>query len=275
MLHNEFLQTAGLVVALTISVSTASLAQTGEAFIYQFDEFPSASSWYASDFAMKRESFRTNWNPENLSLTEDRALQLGLWPTADADGTPDLGAGALKHFQGAELQRKEKTHFGTYEVVMTAARGDGLISAFFTYTGPYFKDPHDEIDFEFLGRDTTKVWLTRFVDGENLPGRWIDLGFDAADARHIYTLEWLPDRLVWYADQRELMRVTEDEAPIPQTAQRIYFSIWAGGPAQSDWSGNAPDDARGRARVYCVSYRPAGQETSPMCSDEPLPDRIE
>src|SRR6056297_2922029 len=89
-------------------------------------------------------------------------------------------------FVGAEVQRSRRTHFGHYEVVMRAARGHGVISSFFTYTGPYFGDPHEEIDFEFLGRDPTKVWLNRFYDGEKLPGQWIELGFDASEAPHLY-----------------------------------------------------------------------------------------
>ncbi len=40
---------------------------------------------------------------------------------------------------------------------MKAATGSGLNSAFFTYIGPTDKKPHDEIDFEVLGKNTGKV----------------------------------------------------------------------------------------------------------------------
>lgn len=120
------------------------------------------------------------------------------------------------------------------------------------------------------GRDTTKVWLNRFVDGQKLPGRWLDLGFDAADGPHLYRLDWLPDRLIWSIDGKEFMRVTAEEADIPQHAQKIYLNIWASGPGQAAWSGDAPADTQAEAHYYCVSYVPAGAE-GPMCSDAPLP----
>ena len=40
---------------------------------------------------------------------------------------------------------------------MQPGRGSGLVTALFTYTGPYAGDPHDEIDIEFLGKDLTKI----------------------------------------------------------------------------------------------------------------------
>ncbi len=227
----------------------------------RMNDLDDKETWYLSEYAMQRESFRAAWKRSAISRAPDGGVNLSLVPAP---------AEARKDFFGAEIQRSKRTHFGRYEVVMTAARGEGVISSFFTYTGPYFDDAHDEIDFEFLGRDTTKVWLNRFVDGQKLPGRWVELGFDAADGPHLYTLDWLPDRLVWSVDGRELMRVTSKETAIPQTAQRIYINVWAGGPGQQSWSGNAPDGMRAQAQYYCISYRPPGSE-APMCSEETAP----
>ncbi|MEL6377495.1 MAG: family 16 glycosylhydrolase, partial [Pseudomonadota bacterium] len=78
-----------------------------------------------------------------------------------------------KDFVGAEIQRRARTHYGRYEVVMRAARGNGVISSFFTYIGPYFDAPHDEVDIEFLGRDTTKLWANSFTNGRSRGGKWI------------------------------------------------------------------------------------------------------
>ena len=236
-----------LAVPVLIASSMAGHCGPEGAFMSRLDDLDDVSSWFLSDFAVQRQSFRTAWKRRSISFAPDGGVDLALVPAP---------AEAQKDFFGAEVQRRQRTHFGRYEVVMTAARGEGVISSFFTYTGPHFGDAHDEIDFEFLGRDTTKVWLNRFVDGQKLPGRWLDLGFDAAEGPHLYRFDWFPDRLVWYVDGRELMRVTADEMAIPQIPQRIYFNIWAGGPGQVGWSGNAPDDMRAQARYNCVSYRP-------------------
>lgn len=245
-------------VVLAASICAAQGTPPEKAFLSRMDDLDDSSAWFVAEYAMKRESFRTAWKRSSAIRDPEGGMSLWLVPAPKE---------AHKDFFGAEVQRRHRTHFGRYEVVMTAASGYGVISSFFTYTGPYFGDTHEEIDFEFLGRDTTKVWLNRFANGEKLPGRWIDLGFDAADAPHLYTLDWLPDRLVWSVDGRELMRVTADETAIPQIPQRIYLNIWGGAAGQEGWSGAAPDTVRARARYHCVSYRPAGSD-APMCSDD-------
>ncbi|MBU2960333.1 family 16 glycosylhydrolase [Citreicella sp. C3M06] len=249
---------AGFVLCATVIESPAA---TSGAFLTRLDDLQDDGAWYVSTFAIKRDSFRTAWKRGSVTRPPSGGTMLSLVP-APVESSKD--------FFGAELQRKQRTHFGRYEIVMTAARGYGVISSFFTYTGPFFGDTHEEIDFEFLGRDTTKVWLNRFVDGQKLPGQWTDLGFDAADGAHTYTLDWLPDRLVWSVDGRELLRVTSAETAIPQIPQRIYLNIWGGGAAQEGWAGEAPDQIRAHAIYHCLSYRPVGAD-APMCSDKSEP----
>ncbi|KAB2541228.1 glycoside hydrolase family 16 [Salipiger aestuarii] len=243
-------------LALCASVIQAPAAP-GAAFLSRLDDLGDAGAWYVSNFAVKRDSFRTAWKSGSVTRPVSGGTLLSLVPAPEE---------SHKDFFGAEVQRKQRTHFGRYEVVMTAARGYGVISSFFTYTGPFFGDTHEEIDFEFLGRDTTKVWLNRFVDGQKLPGRWTELGFDAAEAPHLYALDWLPDRLVWSVDGRELLRITSADTEIPQIPQRIYLSIWGGAAAQDTWSGEAPDDTRAHVTYHCLSYRPPGTDAA-MCSD--------
>lgn len=257
-IDRAYFQVFALAGALLAAAPHQATGAPEGAFLSRMDDLDDDTSWYISNFAIQRNSFRTAWKGRSVTRDEDGGISLWLLPAPDE---------AEKDFFGAELQRSRRTHFGRYEVVMTAARGHGVISSMFTYTGAYFGDPHEEIDFEFLGRDTTKVWLNRFVDGQKLPGRWIDLGFDAAEGPHLYTLDWLPDRLVWSVDGRELLQVTSEEVAIPQIPQRIYLNIWGGGPGQEQWSGEAPEDMKARARYYCLSYRPVGSDAS-MCSDD-------
>jgi len=248
--------------AATAAAEDAAMAADG-AFIWYVgsgDVAGDAEDWFVSDFAIERESFRTRWSRQAVRIIDD-ALVLPLLPAPEDDA---------KDFIGSEVQRRPRTHYGRYEVVMTAARGEGVISSFFTYTGPFFGDPHDEIDFEFLGRDTTKVWLNRFVDGESLPGRWIDLGFDAAEGPHLYAFEWSPEEIVWFVEGRELLRISADETAIPSRPSKLYINIWAGNEGQRGWSGMAPDDQTAQARYYCMSYRPLGAETR-QCSDRDAP----
>ncbi|MCL6285629.1 family 16 glycosylhydrolase [Ruegeria sp. 2012CJ41-6] len=261
--YGLFHQACGVLCALTLALAltpaVAGAQTTGGGFFSRLNDLDS-KDWFVSNFRIKNPSFRTGWSRSAVwSNPADGALILSLSPTV---------SGANKDFVGGEVQRRQPTSYGHYEIVMTAARGEGVISSFFTYTGPYFGNPHDEIDFEFLGRDTTKVWVNRFVGGKKLPGQWLDLGFDASEDPHLYSFDWQPDSLTWSVDGRELLRVTADEVDIPALPQKIYINIWGGAEGQRNWSGVAPRAARAQARYYCMSYRPLGASTR-RCSDLP------
>lgn len=261
--HGRLVLALGVAIGIGMTALSAGAvrAQPEGAFLSRFDApGPFPDGWRISHFDVASSHYRTIWTRQSVMRNSAEGAPLELWLTP-------APAEAQKDFFGGEVQRARRTHYGHYEVEMTAARGDGLISSFFTYTGRYFGDPHDEIDFEFLGRDTTKVWVNRFAKGEKLPGLWIDLGFDAAKGPHLYALDWLPDRLVWYADGREIHRIEAPEYAIPDIPGRIYINIWTGGPAQAQWAGTADPDTRSAASYHCISYRPPGED-APMCSDQ-------
>ena len=229
-----------------------------EPFFTTFDEF-TQGEWYIADFKRKQPWFVTGWDFDQIHLTDDDQLELSL-------DTAPINSGKL--LRGGKVQRHAYSHYGRYEVAMTAARGNGVISSFYTYTGPYFNDPWDEIDFEFLGRDTTKVWVTRFADGERLPGSWIDLGFDAADGHNLYTFDWTPEAIIWYVNGAEIFRVEAKDRTLPTTPGRILMSVWGGSEKQRQWSGVAPRNTSTKVAYDCVSYVPTG-ETGQQCSDLP------
>ncbi len=231
---------------------------TASGFLSRMGDLASPA-WFVSNFTIKSPGFRTAWRRKAIYFDfENESVVLNLLPAEEKVG---------KDFIGSELQRRKRTHFGRYEVIMIPAKGEGVISSFFTYTGAQQKTAHDEIDIEFLGRDTRKIWVNRFADGKKLPGRWIDLGFDAAEAPHLYAFDWQPDSLTWFVDGVEILRVTSAEFEIPQLPQKVYINLWGGANAQRDWSGVAPKDTQASAHYYCLSYRPKG-DTGAQCSDQ-------
>ena len=127
------------------------------------------------------------------------------------------------------------------EVRVRAARAHGVVTAFFTYIGPYQKppQPHDEIDFEFLGRATSTVQANYFANGVGEHGHDIPLGFDAADRMSDYAFEWTPDAIRWFVDGRLMHEVAHKHGdPYPTTPGKICLSIWNGrGPSMTSWLG--------------------------------------
>ena len=99
-------------------------------------------------------------------------------------------------FAGAEYRTMERFSYGFYSVSMKPAKCSGVITSFFTYTGR----PWDEIDIEFLGKDTTKIQFNYFTNGKGNHEFVYDLGFDASEEFHEYAFEWREGSITWYVD---------------------------------------------------------------------------
>jgi len=52
--------------------------------------------------------------------------------------------------KAVNIVQKSFFGYGYYEVRMKAAKNVGIVSSFFTYTGPSDNNPWDEIDIEFF-----------------------------------------------------------------------------------------------------------------------------
>ncbi len=118
---------------------------------------------------------------------------------------------------------------------MKAATGPGLNSAFFTYIGPTDKKPHDEIDFEVLGKNTGQVQLNQYVSAKGGNEKLVPVEGGADAGFNDYAFVWEPQRLRYYVNGKLVHEVT-DATKIPQNAQKIFFSLW-GTDTLKDWMG--------------------------------------
>ncbi len=204
---------------------------------------PSPAGWSVADYAFSHPGFDTDWSRERLGWNQ--GLELGL--------VPRRGPG--NRFSGAAIRRLNKSHYGRYEITLQPGRGEGVVTGFFLYTGRYYGTRHDEIDIEFLGRDTRRLQAAWFVDGK-MQSRWLDLGYDAALAPRRYVFEWHPDEIRWYAGDRLLLRIGGEEAALPQLPGHLFINLWAADPSLAAWAGHAAADTRARARVTAVGFTP-------------------
>ena len=135
---------------------------------------------------------------------------------------------------------------------MQASPDDGTLSSFFLYTGAPFGTATSEIDFEFLGSDTTRV-LTTFHTPEGSSGEYVDLGFDAAEGLHTYAFEWGPDSISWYADDVLLREVVDPEIGTPADPGYLFMNIWTGA---NGFTGTPVHNVSTTATYSDVSYTP-------------------
>lgn len=159
--------------------------------------------------------FNCTWRKSNAKIF-DGSMKL----TIDSDGE-----NIVPPYSGAEFRSREFYGYGMYEVVMKPIKNDGVVSSFFTYTGPSDDNPWDEIDIEFLGKDTTKVQFNYFTNSRGNHEYLYDLGFDASEEFHTYGFDWQEGSITWYVDGEAVYTATEN---IPSTPGKIMMNVWPG-----------------------------------------------
>lgn len=159
--------------------------------------------------------FDCTWRADNVSFENGN-----MFLKIDQDGE-----NAAPKWSGGEYRTQQRFHYGMYEVRMKPIKNTGVVSSFFTYTGPSDNDPWDEIDIEFLGKDTTKVQFNYFTNGVGEHEYVYDLGFDAAEEFHEYAFEWRKDSITWYIDGTPVHKATDN---IPQTPGKVMMNAWPG-----------------------------------------------
>lgn len=174
-----------------------------------------ASSYFeASDGWTNGTPFNCGWYANNASLT-DGTLNL----------TIDKDYSGRYNYSAAEYRTKAFYGFGYYETSMKAIKNDGVVSSFFTYTGPSDNNPWDEIDVEILGKDTTKVQFNYYTNGVGNHEYMYDLGFDASEGFHTYGFDWQADHITWYVDGKAVYTANSN---IPSTPGKIMMNVWPG-----------------------------------------------
>lgn len=193
--------------------------------------------WKKTDGYSNGDMFNCTWREDNVSFTGDDLMTLSL--TSPSPG----------EYDGAEYRSLDKYSYGRYEIRMKPAANPGVVSSFFTYTGPSEGEPWDEIDIEFLGKNTRQVQLNYFTGGTGGHEQVIDLGFDASQEFHWYAFDWKRDSITWYIDGRPVHTASEN---IPSTPGRIMMNLWNGTGVDS-WL--EPFDGKAPLHAYYDQFR--------------------
>lgn len=182
---------------------------------YNYSLFSKSSGWTNGGM------FNCVWEGENIKF-DDGKMTLNLDENKYSE---------FNDYTGAEYRTSEKYHYGMYEISMKPAKNPGIVSSFFTYTGPSDGTQWDEVDIEFLGKDTTKVQFNYWTNGKGGNEFLYDLGFDASEEYHTYGFEWLEDSITWYVDGQPVYKATNN---IPKTPSKIMMNLWPG-TGVDDW----------------------------------------
>ncbi|MEM8634616.1 MAG: family 16 glycosylhydrolase [Pseudomonadota bacterium] len=235
-------------------LSESERIPSGSSFVTVFGNGPNDDAWHVATHSNKNHAFFANdWGRNSAEFSSD-----GVRLNVGRDGD---------RWVSGEVKTKTLYGYGRYEVVMKPAKASGLVSAFFTYTGPYFGDPHDEIDIEFVGNNTRSVEFNYFKNGRTENHHVLELPFDASEHFHIYAFEWYPDSIRWFIDGELVFETPEGDANIPRTPGSIYMNMWTGSLwGLKSWHGE-PEFQVGTSSEYaCVSFTEPG-DNSRRCGD--------
>ena len=228
------------VCIVVISIFPVDVKATN-GFYDPFDSYDS-SHWFKSHGWSNGDMFNCTWYEEQITFSNGE-MRLSIDQEVE---------GKSPGYKGAEYRTNDFSGHGLYEVSMKPAKRTGVVSSFFTYTGPSENDPWDEIDIEFLGKDTTKVQFNYFTDGVGGNEVYYDLGFDASLSYHVYAFDWRPDSITWFVNGEVVHKVTEN---IPNHPGKIMMNVWPGIGVDS-WLGNFDGETPVHAYYDWVRFTP-------------------
>lgn len=206
----------------TLGIETANALITWEPSLFQSMDRHENTTWNIANWS-NGSIFNCTWRPSNIKF-ERGVMKLVL----NNVGCP-TNCDSKPFASGEYRTQRESFRYGYYEARMKAARGAGLVAGtFFVYSGKYGEKNHNEIDFEVLGQDPTRVQLNYYYAGHGKDQehkRMISLGFDSTNDFHNYGFKWEPSTITWYIDGRPVHTATVN---IPQGKTRIMANFWPG-----------------------------------------------
>ncbi len=205
------------------------LAETGEAVPLDrhsngfSDEFRELDSeiWMLRD-----DTFPSNlalFTPDNFAIDTNDVGQLTLREESVS----------VRQFTSASIASRRRYLYGRFVADLRPSNVPGVITGMFLHRNA----PRQEIDLEFLGKDTTSLLVNVYynpgVEGTKLEYGYrgtptlIDLGFDAALEFHQYEIEWCSDYILWRVDGRLVYkRDIWDPTPIPHLPMQFNVNLW-------------------------------------------------
>lgn len=201
---------------LSFTVVTYAQTPLAEREVYHSFDSHDEQNWQISDGWRNGDAFfGCHWNENRVNFNRGE-MELSL--------RTNYSYPAPYNYACAEYATNDFYGYGLYEVSMKPANVSGVISSFFTYTGPSYNGaPWDEIDIEFLGNDTTKIQFNYYTNGIGGNEIIYDLGFDAANSFNTYAFDWQADYISWYVNGELVATATDN---IPSNPSKIMMNMW-------------------------------------------------
>jgi GR25 family glycosyltransferase involved in LPS biosynthesis len=188
-------------------------------------DFSSGDVLEDTDWKLRNDTF-----PSNLALFTPANVFEG---AGQADLTIREERSAVRALTSGAIASQARYHYGSFSAVLKPPSVPGLVTGMFLHRN----SPRQEIDIEFLGKDTRKMLVnvfynpgpegTRLEYGYRGTPTLVDLGFDAADDFHAYRIDWQPNSICWLVDGEVVYeRLIWDPTPIPDQPLEFNLNLW-------------------------------------------------
>ncbi|KAF1348504.1 concanavalin A-like lectin/glucanase domain-containing protein [Delphinella strobiligena] len=246
------------------STLAAALAAAHLALAQTYTDCNPTEKTCPNDTGLPASTFSTDFTKGSSSFTSWSAAA-GTTITYDDNGAAFTIA---KAGQAPTIQTDFYIFFGKIEVVMQASPGQGIVSSIVLES-----DDLDEIDWEWLGGDTTEVETNYFGKGNTTTyDRAIYYPVSSPQTTfHTYTIDWTSSAINFMIDGATVRTINYADcnggSNYPQTPMRLKLGNWAGGAAGEsagtvEWAGGATDFSQAPFTMYVKSvsvenYNPA------------------
>ncbi|KAJ1926411.1 CRH- protein [Tieghemiomyces parasiticus] len=199
--------------------------------------------------------------------------------TSISNGTIKLGATQYCWFPGL-IYKHNDIWYGRANVTMRMTANPGLATAFVRGN-----EKGDEIDYEWVGKNTKTVQSTFFNMGIHPPERTKSVFSPASPDKpdlsktfHTYTIDYKMDIIEWYINGKRVDAWANDGKPdrYPTNARELKINVWDAGSLYPRWAGQTDwtEKPLGEAEISALSFEPyiyEGQNTAPVPSSSPVP----
>ena len=196
-----------------------------------------------------KENLRVNYDENFQTIDETKWLvrddtftdNLALFRTSNIICCPNTGAEfkvkkeslGVRKYSAAAVTSREEYLYGRFEATIKAAPKNGIVTGFFLHRD----SPRQEIDIEITGNKRNQLLINVFYNPGDVGAKYdygyrgspvyIDLGFDASESYHKFSIEWQPNEIKWFVDDTLVHHRFEwDPTPIPHLPMAIHFNSW-------------------------------------------------
>lgn len=213
---------------------------------------PALASTIADKFQLQSEYF-DEVNSQGLTYSKD-----------------GLKCEIAKRFDNPSIKSNFYIMFGKVEVVLKAAKGQGIVSSFYLQS-----DDLDEIDIELIGGDVNEFQSNWFSKGDTTTynrGEFHGTSSSIVDNYHTYTIEYTQNFVSWSLDGNVVRTLKPDNGQgFPSSPMYIMAGVWAGGDLSNEigtieWAGGETDYSQAPFDMHIQSVIVADYSTGSQYS---------